>query len=102
MAKPLADLQALLKGLEGVEEAYVQAPTSGMQYPCIMIERDQQSRAFNADNLKYLFKKGYTCIVVDRDAYSLIPDLVEGLPNSRFDRYYRTNGLHHFAYQIFY
>lgn len=102
MAKPLADLQALLKGLDGVEEAYVQAPTTGMQYPCIMIERDQANRTSWADNIKYRFKKGYTCIVIDRDAYSLIPDLVEGLEFSRFDRYYRTNGLHHFAFQIFY
>lgn len=102
MAQPLSDLQALLRGLDGVEEAYIQAPTTGMKYPCIMIERDQQSRVNFADNLKYLFKKGYTLIVVDRNPMSLIPDLVEALPHSRFDRYYRTNGLHHFAFQIFY
>jgi hypothetical protein len=102
MARPLADLQVLLKGLDGVEQAYIQAPTTGMQYPCIMIERDRASDVSFADNIKYLFKKGYTVIVVDRDPHSLIPDQVEGLPNSRFDRYYRTNGLHHFAFQIFY
>ena len=102
MARPLGDLQALLKNLDGVEQAYIQAPTTGMEYPCIMIERGRASRVSYADNKRYFFKKAYTVIVVDRDPHSLIPDLVEGLPNATFDRYYRVNGLHHFAFQIFY
>lgn len=101
MARPVSELVNLLKGLEGVEAAYIQAPTTGMVYPCIMIDRSS-SNVKHADNIKYLFKKGYTLIVVCRDPNSLVPDLVEGLPHSRFDRYYRANGLHHFAYQIFY
>lgn len=102
MARPLSDLQEILKNLEDVTDAYIQAPTSGMTYPCIMIERDSASAVSFADNIKYLFKKGYSVIVVDRNPHSLIPDLVEGLPHSRFERYYKADGLHHFAFQLFF
>ena len=50
MALPLSELQALLKALEGVRDAYIQAPTEGMEYPCIMIERGSPSSVWQADN----------------------------------------------------
>jgi hypothetical protein len=102
MARPLSELQAILKGLDGVEDAYIQAPTTGMKYPCIVIERDAPTNVSFADNVKYVLKKAYSVIVVDRDPQSLIPDYVEGLPHSRFERYYRADGLHHFAFQLFF
>jgi len=102
MARPLSELQALLKGLEGVQDAYIQPPTEGMQYPCIMIERGLPSDVEFADNVKYLFKKAYTITVMDRMPDSLIPDLVEGLQHSRYDRFFRTNGLNHFVFQMFF
>ena len=101
MARSPDEFQALLKGLEGVTDAYFQAPSSGMVDPYIMIDRSSSDVKW-ADNIKYLFLKGYDVIVVTRDPKSPIPDLVEALPHSRFVRKYRTNGLHHFAYQIFY
>lgn len=101
MARPLSELQALLKGLDGVKDAYVQPPTDGLQYPCIMIERST-SDVKAADNIKYLFKKGYTVTVIDRAPDSQIPDLVEGLQLSRFDRFFRTDGLNHFVFQMFF
>ena len=100
MARPRSELHALLKGLEGVKDAYFQAPTT-MEDPCIIYER-ASSRPTWADNVKYLFKKGYTVIVVDRDPDSPIPDLVEALPDCRFNRFYRTNGLNHYAFDLFF
>lgn len=100
MARPQSELQVLLKSLPGVEQAYIQAPTK-MEYPCIMIERDDTSAEF-ADNVKYVYWKGYTVIVVDRDPMSLIPDAVEALPMTRFVRFYRANGLNHFVFHIFF
>lgn len=102
MARPLSELQALMKGLDGVEEAYIQAPTSGMKDPCIMIERGLPSRVSAADNLKYFFQKGYTITVVDRKPDSLIPDLVEELPTAEFNRFFRLNGLNHFVFQLYF
>ena len=102
MARPLSELQALLKGLNGVQDAYVQPPTSGMQYPCIMIERDLQGNTNFADNIKYMFMKRYTITVMDRDPYSLIPDQVEGLPHSEFNRSFKRDSLNHFVFQMFF
>lgn len=111
MAQSLSQLQTLLSNLEYPEDTpdeakakhvYIQAPTSGMEYPCIMLQRGGPSVVKHADNIKYLLKKGYTAIVIDRNPHSLIPDLVEALPHSRFDRYYRTDGLHHFAFELYF
>lgn len=100
MARPPSELQTILKDLDGVKAAYIQAPTS-MEYPCILIE-PSTSDVTNADNIKYLLYKGYTIIVVDRASDSAIPGLVEGLPHSRFERFYRVNGLNHFVFKLFF
>lgn len=102
MARPLSELQTLLKGLEGVKDAYIQPPTEGMQYPCIMIERGNASDVKNADNRIHVLKKAYTVTVVDRAPDSPVPDLVEGLQYARFDRFFRMNGLNHFVFQMFF
>lgn len=102
MARTLTELQTLMKGLDGVKDAYIQPPTNGMQYPCIMIERGLQSDVSFADNLKYVLKKGYTITVMDRSPDSPIPDLVEGLQHSRYDRSFKTAGLNHFVFQLFF
>ena len=102
MALPLSELQQLLKALEGVRDAYVQAPTEGMEYPCIMIERGLPSSVWRADNGIHHLKKGYTVTVIDRAPDSPIPDLVEGLQYVQFDRFFRTNGLNHFVFQMFF
>lgn len=102
MAQDLAVLQAKLKALDGVADAYVQPPTSGMEYPCIMIERDLPSDNEHADNRLYQSLKGYTITVMDRDPYSAIPDLVEDLRYSQFDRKFKSDGLNHFVFQMFF
>jgi hypothetical protein len=102
MARPLSELVALMKGLEGVADAYVNPPTTGMQDPCIVIEQGLPSDVKFADNLKYLFKKGYTLTIIDRRPDSPIPDLVEGLPYTQYNRFFRLNGLNHFVFQIYF
>lgn len=102
MARPLSELQALLKGLDGVKDAYIQPDPRGLAYPCIMIERGLPSDVSFADNVKYLLKKGYTITVMAREPDSPIPDLVEGLPDCRFDRFFRNDGINHFVFQMFF
>ena len=100
MARSLTDLQAVLSELDGVEEAYIESPQT-LKPPCILIEPDLDSVKY-ADNIRYSVMNGYTIIVVDRDVESLIPGQVANLPYSRFDRHYPLNGLHHFAYKLFF
>jgi len=102
MARPLSELQELMGSLDGVEEAYIQAPTTGLKYPCIMIERGLPSDVNFADNIKYLFCKAYTITIIDRSPDSQIPDLVEGLQHVRYDRFFRTDGLNHFVFQMYF
>lgn len=102
MARPLSELQVLVKSLDGVKDAYIQAPTEGMEYPCVMIERASASDVKHADNIKYFLKKAYTLTIIDRAPDSSIPDLVEGLPLSRYDRFFKVNGLNHFVFQLYF
>lgn len=97
------ELEEILKGLDGVNNAYFQPPPT-VQIPpgaYIIYNRDDSYVAF-ADNVKYWRKKRYQVIVVDRNPDSLIPDLVEELPYSKFDRFYVANGLNHFAFNLFF
>lgn len=101
MARPQSELQALLAAVPGIgERAYFQKE-EGLVYPCIRYERDD-SDPFHADNELYHLKKRYTVTVVDRDPGSLIPDQVEKLPLTRFDRFYRKDGLNHFVFKTFF
>lgn len=100
MARSQQELQELLSSIEGVQKAYFQQP-SEITTPCIIYERSTSDVSF-ADNIKYRFLKGYTVIVVDRAPDSLIPDQVEELPHTRFERFYRANGLNHYVFQLFF
>ena len=102
MAQSRLDLHAILKALTGVTDAYFQ-PKMGqdLAYPVIVYERDDSFVA-HADNLPYVHMKRYSVTVIDRDPDSLIPDLVEGLPYARFDRFFVINGLNHTVFNLYF
>jgi hypothetical protein len=88
--------------LEGVLDAYFQPRlNTEMEYPCIVYTRDD-SWVSRADNIMYLHKKRYTVTVIDRDPDSLIPDLVEGMPHTRFDRFFVSGGLNHTVFSLYF
>lgn len=108
MARSQSQLQSLLENIMGGDDdpdlkikAYFQPPTK-MEYPCIKYERSRASRVLHADNLKYLLYKRYTLTVIDRNPDSLIPDQVEALPHSQFDRKFEVEGLNHFVFDLFF
>lgn len=102
MARPRSELHVILEAIEGVNDAWFQEdPTKTLNYPVIVYARDD-SFSLYADNIKYLFKKRYTVTVIDRDPDSLIPDLVELLPLTTFDRFYKSAGLNHFAFKLYF
>lgn len=72
-----------------------------MTYPCIVYTR-MDSYVDHADNLRYFFKKRYSAMVIDRNPDSLIPDLVESLPFTRFDRSYVVDTLNHFVFNLYF
>lgn len=103
MARSLVELQQILAGIPGVTAAYIQDPGDGsLAPPYIMIDESAPNDVKYADNVIYSKYKGYQVTVVLRNPLSEIPDLVEALPHARFDRKFRTDGLHHYTYNLFF
>lgn len=100
MARSLTELQELLQATSELDDVYIQPPTD-MADPCIVVERST-SRPWWANNQLYLFKKGYSVTVVTRDPDTLVPDRLESLSDCRFDRFFKVNGLNHFAFLLFF
>ena len=101
MARSQQELHELLEEKTDAVKVYAQPPST-MEYPCIVFENDLSSDVAHADNIKYLLKKGYTVTVVAREPDSPIPDQVEALPHCRFDRRFKTGGLYHIVFQLFF
>lgn len=102
MARPQSELQAIFVGMAGVQAAYFQPDqNTKVVDPAVIYERDDSWHA-RSDNILWLFKKRYTVTVIDREPDSLIPDQVEALPHSTFNRFFRRNGLNHFVFQLYF
>lgn len=100
MARPRSELSELLHLIPGVEEVYFQAPTT-LKYPCIVYEVDDEE-VIRADNLPYVKYIRYQITVIDRNPDSLIPGVISAFPNARFDRRFKSDGLHHSVYLLYF
>jgi len=102
MARQRSELDAILNAIPGVNKAWFQPDKSKtLDYPVIVYERDDSFSRY-ADNVKYLHMKRYTVTVIDQDPDSPIPDLVEQLPFTTFDRAFPRLGLNHFVFNIYF
>jgi hypothetical protein len=104
MAQARSSLQSLLESFFGEDEAHVyfQPPNNiDLQYPCIIYVRDGSDSKF-ADNVKYAHYKRYQVTVVDRDPDSELPDKVEELRLSEFDRYFAADNLNHHVFTLYF
>jgi hypothetical protein len=114
MARPRSQLHEILKGLIGdnaygentygdnATNVYFQPkPKDLLDYPCFVYSRDNSFVA-RADNVMYYFKKRYSVIYISRNPDSPVPDLVEELPLTKFDRFYIADGLNHFAFKMYF
>lgn len=94
------DLQDLFETLLGTDHVYFQTPpTFGMSYPCIVYSLNNIHVKF-ADNMSYNHQKRYTVTVIDPDPDSAIPDKVAALPQCRFDRYFTSENLNHYVFNL--
>jgi hypothetical protein len=93
-------LQSLLELI--TPHVYFQPPPNiNLEYPCIVYVRDG-SRAQYAENGLYLHMKRYMVTVIDQDPDSVLPDRVEELKFSNFDRFYATENLNHYVFNLFF
>jgi hypothetical protein len=97
---PRVELQSALESI--TENVYFQPPqNSQIQYPCIIYERDG-SDAGRADNVLYRHTRRYQVTVIDRNPDSELPDMVEGMPLCRFDRFFTADSLNHHVFNLFF
>ena len=96
-------LQKIFEDLIENDNVYYQPPESlKMSYPCIRYSLSRHIDRY-ADNRKYINRKCYEVIVIDRNPESKIPDkILEVLPYSNLDRFYSADNLNHFAMTIYY
>lgn len=97
---PRLELQELLETF--TPRVYFQPPTNvEMQFPCIVYNRDGSWPEY-ADNSTYKNIKRYQVTVIDRNPDSDIPDKVEELPRTRFDRWFAADQLNHYVFNLFF
>lgn len=95
-------LNQLLEGILGSEEAHFQPPANTeMQYPAI-VYRLEDELVQHADNAVYNRTKRYSVTVITDDPDSDIPDKVAALPMCSFDRYYPADNLNHYVYNLYF
>lgn len=96
------ELHDILKNVLGNNNVYFQPPpTIQLSYPCIVYQLSNYNDQF-ANNDRYLSKKQYSVILIDRDPDTTIIDGLLLLSFISFDRYYTTNNLNHYAFRLYF
>lgn len=96
-------LHRKLKKVLGSDHVYFQPPESiKLEYPCIIYER-ARGDIKPADNLSYMFTKGYsvTCITRDPDS-SIVDDMVKEFSMISYNRHFSADNLNHDVFIIYY
>lgn len=81
---------------------YFQLPEgTRMSYPCVKYDLDKGFYNY-ADNIKYLTKKLYTVTIIETKADSELIGKIEKLDYATFDRTYKSDGLYHHVFTVYY
>jgi hypothetical protein len=93
-------LQSLLELI--TPHVYFQPPPNiHLEYPCIVYARDGVESQY-AENGLYLHTKRYMVTVIDQNPDTPLSDKVEELPLCKFDRFYATEDLNHYVFNLFF
>ena len=95
-------LQADLESIRGVKKVYFDPPAGiHMEYPCIVYNYTNDITLY-ADNQIYLGNRRYTITVIDENPDSRIPLEIMRFPHCSSDRNFKSDGLNHFVFTLFY
>lgn len=95
-------LNELLESILGNENVYAQTPESiQMSYPAIKYSLASLNVRF-ANNSPYSTRSRYTVTLIDYDLDSVYVDKIRELPYCSLDRYYPSDGLHHWSFTLYY
>lgn len=102
MARSRLELHKLLEDILGSSNVYFQPPEGfRLKYPCIVYNRST-SRSNSASNAPYRVDKRYSVTLIVRDPDSDLPDKLEWLPQSIFERFFTKDQLNHYIFNILY
>lgn len=95
-------LHQILVNMLGSDNVYFQPPESlKLKYPCIIYSLSDDIVS-HANDEKYLRRKRYNVMVIDKNPDSLIPDKIDTLQYCSFDRFYISDNLNHFVFNLYY
>ena len=95
----LADLS--IRERDGSGHLYFQPPeTVKIVYPAIVYQLSNMPIR-HADNKPYKTNKRYRITAIDKDPDSALPDRIAALPTARFERFFTSDNLNHWAFTIY-
>ena len=95
------DLHERLCTLIGSRNVYFQPPeTLEMLFPCLIYSTNDLDTKW-AGNRPYGIRKAYSIVYVDPDPDSDVPDRLAELPLCRFNRFYTSDNLNHWAFTLY-
>lgn len=97
------ELQKEFEELLDSRNVYFQPPESiKLRYPCIIYELSDEY-VLSADDMRYSTKKMYDVTIIDKNPDTKIPDnLAEHFVYCSFDRFFVSDNLNHYVYQLYY
>lgn len=102
MARSRVELDRILRTTLGTTNVYFDPPESfKLKYPCIVYSLGGHTERF-ADDARYSGLKRYTLTYITRDADDPMTDTIEDLRYCRLSRPYASDGLFHYAYDIYF
>lgn len=102
MARTRVELDRILRSTLGTSNVYFDPPESfKLKYPCIVYSLSGRTENF-ADGSRYYDIKRYTMIYITKDADDPMVDTLDELKYCRLSRPYTSDGLFHYAYDIYF
>lgn len=102
IGKNRLDLHRLLQSLLGSENVYFQSPGNiYMKYPAILYSLSDIATE-HADNRPYHHEKAYSITLIDTNPDNETIDKIAMLPSCSFDRFYVSDNLNHYVFNLFF
>ena len=102
MAQTRVELDRILRTTLGSTNVYFDPPESfKLKYPCIVYSLNTNVENF-ADDSVYRRMKRYSLLYITKNADDPMIDILDDLRYCRMNRFYASDGLFHYAYDIYF
>ena len=102
MARTRVELDRILRSTLGTTNVYFDPPESfKLKYPCIVYSLEGHNEVF-ADGSQYYRLKRYSILYITRDADDPMVEKLDDLEYCHLSRAYTSDGLFHYAYEIYF